>query len=71
MLTVFALGLLFGLSGTATATDANGNHANYLWLVGADPPFSDTAIAPNGSTITMSGIGTFTAGAWQYGDRRG
>jgi hypothetical protein len=62
VLAFVALGLLLGMSETATATDANGNHATYIWVVGADPPFTDTAIAPDGSTITMSGIGTLTAG---------
>jgi hypothetical protein len=61
-LAFLALGLLLGTSGTATGTDANGNHATYTWVVGADPPFTDTAIAPDGSTITMIGIGTLTAG---------
>ena len=42
--------------------DANGNHATYAWIIGVDPPFTDTAIAPDGSTITLSGSGTFTAG---------
>jgi hypothetical protein len=48
-------------SGTALATDANGNHDTYFWAVGATTP-SDTAVAPDGSTITMSGHGTFNAG---------
>jgi len=55
-------GLLLGLSGPAAASNAHGNHNSYGWVVGADPPFSDTAIAPDGSTITMSGQGTLTAG---------
>jgi hypothetical protein len=50
------------MSGLAAASNANGNHDSYAWIVGVDPPFSDTAIAPNGSTITMTGNGTFTAG---------
>ena len=57
-----ALGLLLALSGPAVASDANGNHNSYGWVVGADPPFSDTAISPDGSTITMSGQGTLKAG---------
>ena len=61
VLAFLALGLLLGVSGLATASDANGNHATYIWVVGATTP-SDTAIAPNGSTITMSGFGTLTAG---------
>ena len=51
-----------GLSTTpAVAADANGNHAAYVWVVGAFTP-SDTAIAPDGSTITMAGTGTLMAG---------
>jgi hypothetical protein len=62
VLAFLAVALLLGLSGSAAATNANGNHNSYFWVVGADPPFSDTAIAPDGSTITMSGAGTVTAG---------
>src|SRR3989442_12798024 len=46
---------------SALASAANGNHATYIGLVGPSPPF-DTAIAPDGSTITMKGHGTLTAG---------
>ena len=46
---------------TALATDAYGNHNTYVWIVGATTP-SDTAMAPDGSTITISGQGTLTAG---------
>jgi hypothetical protein len=63
MLAFFGLGLLLGMSGLASASDANGNHDTYTWVVGAVPAgSSDTAIAPDGSTITMKGSGTFTAG---------
>jgi hypothetical protein len=62
VLALFALGLVLGMSGPASATDANGNHATYTWLIGVDPPFADTAIAPDGSTITMGGTGTLKAG---------
>jgi hypothetical protein len=41
----------------ALATDANGNHETYLWIVG-----HDTSMAPDGSTITLFGRGTLTAG---------
>jgi len=41
----------------ALATDANGNHAAYRWVVA-----TDTAMAPDGSTITMTGHGTLMAG---------
>jgi hypothetical protein len=62
VLPFLALGLLLGLSGPAMASNANGNHNSYGWVVGADPPFTDTAIAPDGSTIAMSGSGTLKAG---------
>jgi hypothetical protein len=62
VLAFLALGLLLGLSGPAAASNANGNHNSYGWVVGADPPFTDTAIAPDGSTIAMSGSGTLKAG---------
>ena len=51
-----------GLAATPVqATDANGNHAAYIWVVGATTP-SDTAMAPDGSTITLTGHGTLMAG---------
>src|SRR5712691_7049943 len=56
VLTVLAL-----MPASALATDANGNHDTYTWVVGATTP-SATAVAPDGSTITMTGSGTFTAG---------
>jgi hypothetical protein len=46
---------------TVLAADANGNHNTYAWIIGATTP-SDTAMAPDGSTITMTGHGTLTAG---------
>jgi hypothetical protein len=61
VLAFLALGLLLGLSGLATASNANGNHDTYTWVVGATTPDA-TAVAPDGSTITMAGSGTFTAG---------
>ncbi len=51
-----------GLAATPVqATDANGNHAAYIWVVGATTT-SDTAMAPDGSTITLTGHGTLMAG---------
>jgi hypothetical protein len=50
-----------GAPTAAIATDANGNHNSYTWVVGATTP-TDTAVAPDGSTITMSGNGTLIAG---------
>jgi len=61
VLALLALGLLLGGSGLATASNANGNHDSYIWVVGATTGTA-TAIAPDGSTITMSGDGTMTAG---------
>ena len=48
-------------SAPAAATDANGNHAAYTWVIGATTP-SDTAMAPDGSTISLTGAGTLMAG---------
>lgn len=61
---LLAVAVVAGLavpSGTALATDANGNHETYVWVVGATTP-SDTAMAPDGSTISMKGHGTLNAG---------
>jgi hypothetical protein len=44
-----------------TAANANGNHDTYTWIVGATTPGA-TAMAPDGSTITLTGSGTLTAG---------
>jgi hypothetical protein len=55
-----SVGLMLGQT-SALASDANGNHDTYIWVVGATTP-SDTAIAPDGSTITMKGHGTLSAG---------
>jgi hypothetical protein len=62
MLAFLAVGLALGVSGfLASASSAKDNHATYAWIVGATTP-SDTAIAPDGSTITMTGTGSLTAG---------
>jgi hypothetical protein len=55
----FALSLAaIGLStAPAMATDANGNHETYKWVVAGD-----TAVAPDGSTIFVKGVGTLQAG---------
>jgi len=59
---VAAIVVGFSLAATsALASDANGNHDTYIWVVGATTP-SVTAMAPDGSTITMAGSGTLTAG---------
>lgn len=56
-----AFGISLAAIGLATtpamAADANGNHAAYTWVVA-----TDTAKAPDGSTITMFGVGNLTAG---------
>jgi hypothetical protein len=60
LLGVAISGLVFSQT-SVLASDANGNHETYVWVVGATTP-SDTAMAPDGSTITMSGHGLLTAG---------
>lgn len=58
-LVAFAISLAaIGLTtAPAVATDANGNHEKYKWVVAGD-----TAVAPDGSTIFVQGIGTLQAG---------
>jgi len=58
-LCAFAFSLAaIGLStAPAAATDANGNHEAYKWVVAGD-----TAVAPDGSSIFFKGIGTLQAG---------
>ena len=50
---------------TALAAPSNLNHATYLFSIG-EPSAGllgpDVSIAPNGSTVTMSGHGQFNAG---------
>ena len=41
----------------ALASDANGTHESYVWVVAGD-----TSMAPDGSTITLRGHGMLTAG---------
>jgi hypothetical protein len=45
----------------ALASNANGNHDTYVWVIGATTP-SDSAMAADGSTITLSGHGLLDAG---------
>lgn len=48
---------------SAMATNANGNHDHYQFSAGAPPVEGpDVAVAPNGSTVTLSGTGEFKAG---------
>ena len=58
-LVILVAGLLLGVSGTATADTTN--HDLYTWSVGFTTGTA-TAIAPDGSTITMHGNGTLQAG---------
>lgn len=45
------------------AAPASVNHIPYLFFVGADPVEGpDVSTAPNGSTLTMTGTGSFEAG---------
>ena len=54
-------GLVLGSVAPAFAAGSNGNHASYIWVVGATTPV-DTAMAPDGSTISLAGVGTLQAG---------
>jgi hypothetical protein len=56
-----ALGVITIAPATAVAAKATENHASYMWIIGATTP-SDTAIAPNGATITLAGSGMLQAG---------
>lgn len=58
---VVAVAVLGVGSPQALAQDANGNHESYIWIVGATTP-ADTAVAPDGSTITLKGRGFLMAG---------
>src|SRR5713226_7834605 len=57
------LGIVGGSPGAAFAATASENHAAYVWVIGAVPAgSSDTAMAPNGSTVTLMGSGMLQAG---------
>src|SRR5712691_6565241 len=60
---ILALGLV-GLSPSPMllAADHKDNHNTYQFLVGEDISEPDVATAPDGSTVTLSGTGTFKAG---------
>ena len=52
-----------GAAVPALASQATDNHASYTWVIGANPPgSSDTAMAADGATLTMSGSGQMNAG---------
>jgi hypothetical protein len=57
------LGLLAFLPHAAWAQNAHGNHDPYLFLLGV-PPIEgpDVATAPDGSTVSITGTGSFKAG---------
>ena len=57
------LGLLAFLLPAAWAQNAHGNHDPYIFLAGV-PPIAgpDVAAAPDGSTVSLSGSGSFNAG---------
>ena len=57
LLAVVFVGGLVAWPTTVMATDANGNHSTYSWIVAGD-----TSKAPDGSTITMMGGGLLSAG---------
>jgi hypothetical protein len=56
----------------ALASQATDNHASYTWVIGAVPSgSSDTAMAADGSTLTMSGSGQLNAGAGHFANGGG
>ena len=63
LLLALALPLLVFLPHAAWAQNAHGNHDPYLFLLGV-PPIEgpDVSTAPDGSTVSFSGTGSFTAG---------
>jgi hypothetical protein len=64
------LAVLALVPASGLATNANGNHDTYTWIVGATTGTA-TAAAPDGSTITMKGQGTLTAGPGNTADGGG
>jgi hypothetical protein len=63
----FVLVLVALMPWPALASDANGNHDTYQVMVGtggttSHPMGPDVATAPNGSTVSIVGSGTFKAG---------
>ena len=66
------LGLVGILTAAASATNAGDNHAKYVWVVGAVPAgSSDTARAPDGSTVTLKGHGMLEAGPGHFANGGG
>jgi hypothetical protein len=64
LLLLVALSVLTSAIQTVWAQNAHGNHDAYIFLAGATPIVEgpDVATAPNGSTVTLSGTGSFKAG---------
>src|SRR5713226_8883859 len=63
MTIVPAIGLALGLLGLSPSPLLAGNHDTYQFLAGAAPAEGpDVATAHDGSTVTLSGSGTFKAG---------
>src|SRR5712692_4567374 len=61
--TAIGFGLIVAMSGSGLAANAGDNHAPYVWVAGAVPAgSSDTAMAPDGSTVTLMGSGVLQAG---------
>lgn len=60
---VIGFGLVGAVPGVAIAANATDNHTSYVWVVGAVPSgSSDMAMAPDGSTVTLTGSGMLQAG---------
>src|SRR5712691_10469532 len=59
---IAALAVMLLLPATAQATNANGNHASYSFLVGVEPVEGPDMAAGPGGNITLTGSGSFQAG---------
>ena len=63
LLLLLALSALTFATQAVRAQNAHGNHDTYLFVVGGPPVEGpDVSTAPDGSTVTISGNGSFTAG---------
>jgi hypothetical protein len=63
LLLIVAVGAFGYLMQPASAQNAHGNHDAYMFVVGAPPVEGpDVSTAPNGSTVTLTGTGSFQAG---------
>lgn len=59
---IAALAAMLLLPATAQATNANGNHASYVFLAGEEPVEGPDMAAGPGGTIALAGSGSFRAG---------